>query len=237
MGRVKVTLYRASALPSASYSPTFREMDFLEKPKVRAHEKYRCSRDVPPSSDSAMVKVTLYRDRNRTGESAATTSAEGAVLPLFTRITAYESYIYRLLSPKESRLCCSAADRGLSHDATSRRRRGAQVGGGCLGKRSRWRRGRCLLSCPSVEVDRVFSSELLFHPTWAHFYSLWADYSVGQCLPSLARVVSSGLWSCMDRSRTDGALHRLIRLDPQAGGHSSHGLVGVHHSYLDVAQQ
>ena len=103
MGRVKVTLYRDSALPSASYSPTFREMDFLEKPKVRAHEKYRCSRDVPPSSDSAMVKVTLYRDRNRTGESAATTSAEGAVLPLFTKFTAYESYIYRLLSPKESR--------------------------------------------------------------------------------------------------------------------------------------
>ncbi len=61
-----------------------------------------------------MVKVTLYRDRNRTGESAATTSAEGAVLPLFTRITAYESYIYRLLSPKESRGVPGTFNRGLT---------------------------------------------------------------------------------------------------------------------------
>ena len=53
--------------------------------------------------------------------------------------------------------------------------------------------------------------------------------------PSLAGVDSRGLWSRMDRPRTDGVLRRFIRLDPQAGGHSSNGLVGVHHRRLDVA--
>jgi hypothetical protein len=35
----------------------------------------------------------------------------------------------------------------------------------------------------------------------------------------------------------DGALRRLIQLDSQAGGHSSHGLVGVHHGVSDVARR
>jgi hypothetical protein len=50
-----------------------------------------------------VMEVILYRDPNRTGECAATASAEGAVLPLFTRIAAYESYMYRLPSPEEIR--------------------------------------------------------------------------------------------------------------------------------------
>jgi hypothetical protein len=61
-----------------------------------------------------MVEVILYRDRNRTGESADTASVEGAVLPQFTRIAAYESYIYRLLSPKESRGVPGTFDRDLT---------------------------------------------------------------------------------------------------------------------------
>ena len=48
-----------------------------------------------------------------------------------------------------------------------------------------------------------------------------------------ARLVGSRL----DRPRRDGALHRPLRLDPQAGGHRSLGSVGVHDGGLDVAQQ
>ena len=61
-----------------------------------------------------MVEVILYCDRKRTGESAATASAEGAVLPLFTRIAVYESYIYQLVSPKESRGVPGTFDRDLT---------------------------------------------------------------------------------------------------------------------------
>ena len=84
----------------------------------------------------------------------------------------------------------------------------------------------------SSEVDRVCPSELLRHPAGTHPYSAWAGYRVGHRLPRLARVDSRGLRSRMDRARTDDALHRLLRLDPQAGGPSSHGLVGVHHGCL-----
>lgn len=56
-------------------------------------EKTSCPREVPPSC-SAMVEVILYRDRNRTGGSADTTSTEGADLPLFTRIASYERATY-----------------------------------------------------------------------------------------------------------------------------------------------
>ncbi len=61
-----------------------------------------------------MVELILYRDHNRTGESADTASVEGAVLPQFTRIAAYESYIYRLLRLKESRGVPGTFDRDLT---------------------------------------------------------------------------------------------------------------------------
>jgi hypothetical protein len=103
------------------------------------------------------------------------------------------------------RLCRGGADVGRYHDPTSRRRRGAQVGGGCLGKRSRRR----------AEVDRVWPAELLEHPAGTHPYPLWAGHRVGHRLPPLARVGSRGLWSRMDRPRTDGVLHRLIHGAPR----------------------
>ena len=86
-------------------------------------------------------------------------------------------------------------------------------------------------------MDRVCYSELLEHPPGTDPSSLWAGYRVGHRLPSVARVDSRRLWSGMDHPRTDGALHRLIQLDPQAGGPGSHGGVGVHHGVSDVAQR
>ena len=56
-------------------------------------------------------------------------------------------------------------------------------------------------------------------------------------LGSVARVDSRRLWSGMDHPRSDGALRRLIQLDPQAGGPGSHGRVGVHHRVSDVARR
>jgi hypothetical protein len=61
--------------------------------------------------------------------------------------------------------------------------------------------------------------------------------ALGTVYPPLARGDSCGLWSCLDRPRSDGALYWLIRLDPQGGRSASHVCVGVHHGVSDVAQQ
>ena len=61
---------------------------------------------------------TFPRARGRTSPGSSRSSArawsEGAVLPLFPRIAAYESYIYRLLNPKESRGVPGTFDRDLT---------------------------------------------------------------------------------------------------------------------------
>jgi hypothetical protein len=60
---------------------------------------------------------------------------------------------------------------------------------------------------------------------------LWVVVPIGVALVTIL-LNSRGLWSHMDRTWTDGALHRLLRLDSQGGGPCSLGRVGVHHGVL-----
>ncbi len=75
--------------------------------------------------------------------------------------------------------------------------------------------GAAFSAAKALRWTRVCYSELLEHPAGTYPCPLWAGYGVGHHLSSLARVGSRGLWSCLDRPRPDGALHRLIRLAPQ----------------------